>query len=539
MAVISKQMRLLKFLWPVIALTLTLVAGASGLLADQHTLGELNILGTDALARHSLAQAEGYFREALARLPKDESTSHIILYNRLGQVLQAERRFPEAESEFSDAVAVSEHAGGSGSDLTIISLGNLASVKQAQGQLQDSRQLLERANALLSGREDRDPELTIGVWMSTGLLLTKEHQLDAAKRVYARAVELAQQRGTLNSALKSTLFINTGLLHFESGEYLEAAQMYRRALSIEKIPPFERAVAEHNLGGVIFSMGDLPNAEQALKTAVELGGSLDQASSRLTESLTLLGLIQAMRGETADAEITVRRAFAVAESWHADDVTMSRLYNTAGVLAQANGDRSMAKEDFERSARLAQNKDDQAYATALKSLGKLEHAANHHGEAEALYRQELEADRASMPGNRRKIATDLCDLAAELYYRKRLSESRELYTQADNTLSEQPGLDDADLAHVRLNLGILSWRQKQWEDAQREFSRAVNLFQAADPESPDFVICLRDYARVLRSTQHFAEAEEADVRATNLQVRKAIREQAGGEDVPILEPSFR
>jgi hypothetical protein len=70
---------------------------------------------------------------------------------------------------------------------------------------------------------------------------------------------------------------------------------------------------------------------------------------------------------------------------------------------------------------------------------------------------------------------------------------------------------------------------KRLDDAETAYGKAVAAFKASsDTNAPDFSVCLREYASVLRAKQRFNEAEQADLLATRIQVTNAVRAEKSG-----------
>ncbi|MGC2661110.1 MAG: tetratricopeptide repeat protein, partial [Bryobacteraceae bacterium] len=97
-----------------------------------------------------------------------------------------------------------------------------------------------------------------------------------------------------------------------------------------------------------------------------------------------------------------------------------------------------------------------------------------------------------------------------------------MYDRARQIDEASLGPQTWELASIWRNLGIIYQKSKQYADAQFAYGRAIQIYELSPASSAQLFSCLRADADVLRKLDRFSEAEQADVQASNIQVRTAI-----------------
>ena len=90
--------------------------------------------------------------------------------------------------------------------------------------------------------------------------------------------------------------------------------------------------------------------------------------------------------------------------------------------------------------------------------------------------------------------------------------------------SKSFGPNSTELARSWRNLAIANMSLKELGEAENCFRIAIRTLECApEPDSLELSSWLREYAQLSRQAEHYAQAEQADVRASSLEVRNAIK----------------
>jgi tetratricopeptide (TPR) repeat protein len=278
---------------------------------------------------------------------------------------------------------------------------------------------------------------------------------------------------------------------------------------------------QHEAGRRLCSQGELAQAEQAYRTAVEEALALGDDDLRVARSLTELGQLKCKQGDFEQAEELLSRALAIhqgklgAEHFQvAQSLThLGALYYLRGDLDRAEplfkdalviGERELGAEHpaltilLENPARLSFKRNDYAAATplltrllALKertlggehpevatvvtALSRCRSVEGNHDEAEALARRALAIRERTLPPSDPAIAASL-DLLA--HYCAARAKREEVWAAASSVLRSAP---DASQAHGGPDTVCETLREEARALAER--ARAIRS-QSATPAEP-------------------------------------------------------
>jgi len=117
-------------------------------------------------------------------------------------------------------------------------------------------------------------------------------------------------------------------------------------------------------------------------------------------------------------------------------------------------------------------------------------------------------------------------MAAQYFFEKRYAKAATLYNEAQAIQQKSLGNDNPEVARTLRNLAITETALKHLPEAATDYGKAIGILEesheAGAQELPSW---LREYAQILRRNDQFARAEEADIRASGLEVRNAIAEE--------------
>jgi len=197
---------------------------------------------------------------------------------------------------------LSSRRGFQGMFLAILFLAGCASSVDQEVQRLQARSLYEQGLKSLGNKQ-----------VSLGLTSLKEAvQLDPANPVFRNTLGVlfldlgkpAEAEPEFRKAIEldpgyAEAHHNLGLSFAEQGRWDQAIAAYRKALSLPIYPTPE--VAYYNLGRAYFQTGKPREAEEALRTAIQL-------DSRLAAAYYQLGVVLASSGRQEDAKAVFRRA---------------------------------------------------------------------------------------------------------------------------------------------------------------------------------------------------------------------------------------
>jgi tetratricopeptide (TPR) repeat protein len=364
--------------------------------------------------------------------------------------------------------------------------------------------------------------------------LQRQARREEAQQAYERAFAAFRQSQSEKTAEFAKLITNSGLLSFETGRFGDAATKHRRAWEIQSALPDvddrERAFTLNNLALALVQLDQLSEAESLFRKAIALqkNDNISKPNLNSVETLNNLAVLEKNTGRPDAAEQHEQEALQLAaRCLGRDDKVLASIWNNQGTIAVERKDFRAAKELFEKAAELwvrTSGPDSPDYASALSNLAGLEAKQGHRKEAQALFSTALRIDEAHLGPNHPKVAADLGNLAAQRYCQKNLNESIALYERAGAIEEKTYGPGGHEVGRTWRNLAIVYQVAKQYPAAGKAYGKAIHAFEISPgPDSPELLSCLRDYAGLLRKLERFGEAEQAEVRASGIQVRNAIK----------------
>jgi tetratricopeptide (TPR) repeat protein len=238
---------------------------APGVLSDS-----LSHLGELAYWQADLPVAEKSYREAIAFQSAQPATSEnraalAKSLHGLGEVLQDEGRYEDAESTLSKALAMQREVLGPLHADIARTLQDLALVKDDRGHLKDAIPVMREALDMqrkLNG-ERPDPGLALAI-DNLGALLNEDGDYDAAETLYRESLAMRHRLLGDKHPLIALTLSNLASVRQTKGDLTGAEAMFRQALAIEQqtigeVHP-DVATTLNNIAFLQYARGDRPGA---------------------------------------------------------------------------------------------------------------------------------------------------------------------------------------------------------------------------------------------------------------------------------------
>lgn len=311
-------------------------------------------------------QAVDLFDRGLRALPDGDAPTRVDALHDKGVVLSLLGRVDEAEQTFTEMLRIAHIYGARNKEAA--ALGRLGRLARGRGEIQRSKDLLERALELF--REWEDQRGIAAVEDDLGMVAYISGDYESATRHSQRALEMRRELDDpLGEALSTH---NLGLVHLARGQPRQARAYLERALTLrEKHQDVEGAVVTRNVLAVLaYERGDIENAERMWEEIQELAETL--GDRRMIAVTTYnLGEAAILRGNASRARQRLDAAEALGNELD-DKRLVAEVERGRGMLAKAQGDAKRARGHLERSRSIAHSIGArEAEGVALRGLGEV------------------------------------------------------------------------------------------------------------------------------------------------------------------------
>jgi tetratricopeptide (TPR) repeat protein len=287
-------------------------------------------------------QAEAAMRMALESARSNNDEYEVALsYSDLGEDLQAQGRFPEAERAYRTALSMFNQQPGCAHAAAIV-LRNLATDLTAQLQYRQARTALNEAMKLISKNKVQDPGLSAAITNSLGVIQFSEGEIDKAANSFSRAAAVP-------SDSVWEMYCNMGHVYQVRRQYDKAETTYSESLrlAIERLGPNHPSLSiiHDNMGSLYMDMGRFSSAEKQFRHSLALLEGTDMSSNtmRFMHALYQLARSYVAQKDEAQAQPFLALAATMARK-HENDGDMQEVAEILDVYAKVLKDLSNVSE---------------------------------------------------------------------------------------------------------------------------------------------------------------------------------------------------
>lgn len=419
---------------------------------------------------------------------------------------------------------------------TAIVLSNQATIERGRRHFELSASLLDKAYSIIQGIQNSQnplPPVAGAILVNVGLSKQTHGKYEEARQLYERASILIEQSPGKQSEDYAKLLKDWALLDFEAGKTEEALSKDQKAVAIENSLSFvsgeDRALTFNNLGLALEAAGRTSEAESAFLQSITLRRKeTTRPNVELAQTLDNLAALKRGSGRLEEARGHEIEALAIVESGEMEgDPIVATFWNNLGMIEFARNKMPEARKQFDKAAALwlkTVGPEHPSRAAALSNIASIDSKQGHHKAAQGLYEQALKINESWYGPSHPAVASNLCNIGAELFHQKHFDDSLGHYKRCEQIYREFSGERSLQTAQVRHNMAVVFVAAKRASEAQTSFRDAIqSLEAAAGPDAPMLSSWLHEYAMLLKTEQHFAEAEEAEVRALGIEVRNTIK----------------
>ena len=323
-----------------ILIAVTLLSG------NYRTLRKASV--SELLAGHYL-EAEVLARTAMeSARSHDDQYAEALSYSDLGDALQAQGRFREAEREYRNAISIWNQQSGHSHAAAII-WRSLASDLTSEKRYREARAALKQAAILISKNSIQDPSLSAAVLNSLGVVQFDEGEMDKAEKSFTRAALLPWDPNTLGNAGRWEILSNMGRVYQIRHQTVKAEEAYSQSLHLAELqmgtghPAI--AILHTNLGSFYSDMGRFSEAEKhfQLSLAIFQSANASGGDRALMHTLYELARTYVREHQEARAEPLLAQATTIAGK-HTGASEMPEIAEILDMYSRVLNDLSKASE---------------------------------------------------------------------------------------------------------------------------------------------------------------------------------------------------
>ncbi|MCA9655383.1 MAG: serine/threonine protein kinase [Myxococcales bacterium] len=268
---------------------------------------------------------------------------------------------------------------------------------------------------------------------------------------WARHAEAAFERSDPENALRGRYHAALGSLHFQRFELDQARDNYEKAIAIER-------------------------------------AALGEDHERVASLLAYLGAVQEQAGQSEDAVASFERAIEIhRRALGPDHPELAAQYNNYAVVLVGRGDLAGAQAQLEQALEIYRKSMGEHPGTALflDNLGGLLMVRGEYERGRQLIEEGLAMRQKTLGPDHPQVANSLSNLGNAYERAGDWGAAKRSYERALAVLEKSGGPDTPQVAGALLNLGVLALREGAIQRGYDQCKRAVEIFEAAAPGSPD------------------------------------------------------
>jgi len=304
---------------------------------------------------------------------------------------------------------------------------------------------------------------------------------------------------------------------FALGQYPEAEKQLRTALDLrvaalgENAPDVGRTLRD--LALVIHNQGSYADAESLYRRALETHlKAFGESHVEVAQSLQDLAASLRVQSKLDAAEPLYRRSLAIREKLLGpDSLETAQTVNSLALLAQNREDYAAAEELFRRSLDIRRRRLGEVHpdvAGSLNNLGNLLRSSGKSEEAEAVLREALAMRRKLVGDEHPSVAQSLQGLAVFLHGLGRFDDAEALYREATPLYRKLLGEQHPDLARNIQSLALLLHEKGALEESEALYRESLNIRRTAlGDDHLDTALSLSGLGGLLGDKGQYAEAE--------------------------------
>lgn len=273
--------------------------------------------------------------------------------------------------------------------------------------------------------------------------------------------------------------------------------------------------------GIASLRGDYEAAERILGEALsEAEATFGAASLEAATVLNATGMLFKYSGRFDEATALYARALGIVEravgETHPDVAT---LYHNLGGLAHARHDLDEAERAARRGIEIRRRvspSDSPALAEDEAALAPILHALGQDDEAEPMLRRSIPILERTLGDEHPEVAGAWNNLGSILYARDDLAGAAEAFGRSLAAKEKLLGPGHPAVAITMNNLAIVLRQQGDTAAAEDLYKRALEALASVEPDHPNRLRTLANYAGLLHSIGRTDEAEQLDELRKNL-----------------------
>jgi serine/threonine-protein kinase len=321
------------------------------------------------------------------------------MHNVIGNILDAQGHYADAEAEYRRALAYTVEAGEDSEPWTAAWISNLANAIDSQGRYDEAEAEHRRALKLKETILGPDhPSVALGHNNLASVLMSRGKYAEAEAEA-RRALEIWEQALGPDHPSVANALHNLGNAVYSQGRPADAEVFYRRGLTLleQTLGPDHPKVgsALTNLGAAVSSSGDQEEAERLFRRALDIERSaLGPEHPKLINVRISLAIVLNAQGKLDEAEAEHRAALQLAlKTMGPNHPIVGNVRGNLALVLAAEGKSREAEAEFRESLRLREQRlgpehPDVAYARF--GLAKHLAAQDRIDEARSLARRALE-----------------------------------------------------------------------------------------------------------------------------------------------------